>query len=181
MKKIVVASFAVALLAGPSIIIMAADPPKVPAPEKEHKWLQQFVGEWEAEGDAVPEPGKPPVKSKGTESVHTIGGFWIVAENKGTFMNTPLTAMLTLGYDPQKKKYLGTWIDSMTSYMWKYEGTVDAAGKILTLETEGPNPSAPGKMYKFKDVIEFKRKDHKVLTSSMQGEDGKWVSFATMN
>ncbi len=176
MRKIAVAGFVVALLAG-TAECKAQEPPKAP---KGQEWLQQLVGEWESEAEVVMEPGKPPVKNKGTESVRAIGG-WIIAENKAAFMDTPFTGILTVGYDAEKKKYLGTWVDSMTSHLWIYDGTLDAAGKALSLEATGPNPMVPGKLFKYKDVIEIKSKDHKVLTSSMQGEDGKWVSFLTIN
>jgi hypothetical protein len=179
MKKVATAVFAV-MLVSVTGVLKAQDPPKMPVPGKEHTWLQQLVGDWETEAEAVMEPGKPPMKCRGTESVRTIGGFWIVAENKGTFMDVPVTGEMTLGYDPGKKKYVGTWICSMTDYLWKYEGTVDASGKVLTLETEGPCPMAAGKLSRFRDVTEFKSKDHKVVTSSMLGEDGKWVTFATI-
>src|SRR6185436_14528759 len=43
----------------------AQDAPPTPKPQKEHEWLQQLVGEWETEGEAVAEPDKPPVKTKG--------------------------------------------------------------------------------------------------------------------
>jgi hypothetical protein len=155
------------------------DAPQPPEPQKEHEWLQQLVGEWETEGEALTEPDKPPVKTKGTESNRSIGGFWVQGEHKGDFFGTPFTGIVTLGYDAGKKKYIGTWIDSVLPHLWKYEGTLDAAGKILTLETEGPGHEA-GKMAKYREAIEVKSKDHKVLTSATE-KDGKWVSYLTVN
>ena len=179
MKKFAIAGFVAALLVSPAAL-QAQDFPQLPTPQKEHEWLEQFVGEWESEAEAVFAPGMPPIKCKGTETARKLGGFWIVAESESTPMDMPMSAVMTLGYDTEKKKYVGTWVDSMFNHMWKYEGTVDDAGKVLTLEAEGPNPLT-GKLGKFRDVTEFKSKDHKVLTSSMQGEDGEWVTFMTAN
>jgi hypothetical protein len=177
MKKIAITGFVGLLVAG-AAVVQAEETPSLPGPAKEHEWLQQLVGEWDSESEMIMEPGAPPQKSKGTESVRAIGGFWVMAENKGDVLGTPVTGILTLGYDAQKQKYVGTWVDSMTGYLWTYEGTLDEAGKVLTLETEGPNFTGAGTA-RFKDVIEVKSKDHKVLTSSMQGEDGEWVTFMT--
>jgi hypothetical protein len=155
----------------------AQDVPKPPAPQKEHAWLKQLEGEWDSEAVMVMGPGAPPVTSKGTETVRTLGGFWSVAEMRGECMGVPMTGVMTVGYDAQKKKYVGTWVCSMCDQLWRYEGTV--AGPVLTLETEGPSPTDPGKVVRMRDVIEVKGKDTKVLTSSMLGDDGKWVTFLT--
>jgi hypothetical protein len=126
------------------------------------------------------EPGCAPGHFQGTESVRSIGGLWIVAEGQGEMPGGgTATSMMTLGYDPQKQRYLGTWIGSMMTHLWRYEGTLDAAEKVLTLDTEGPDMTAKGKMAKFRDVIEFKSDDHRVLTSHTLGEDGKWCHFMT--
>jgi hypothetical protein len=151
-----------------------------PGPQKEHDWLKQLAGEWEYETEAALEPGKPPVKVRGTESVRTVGGLWIISEHKATLLDQPFTGILTLGFDVEKKLYVGTWHDSMHSHLLHYEGTLDAAAKSLTILTEGPNPMAPAKRSKFKEVIEVKDKDQKVLTTSMQGEDGKWTEVMTI-
>jgi hypothetical protein len=164
------------LLAG-ATALHAQLPPEMPKPVKEHQWLQQFAGEWDAVSEMYMEPGKPPLKAKGTESVRKIGGFWTMSENKSTVMEMPMTGILTLGYDPEKKKFIGTWVDSMTSHMWTYEGKLDSTGKVLTLETEGPCPMSSSGMAKFKEVIDFKSKDHKVFSSSVQGDDGKWQTM----
>jgi hypothetical protein len=151
-----------------------------PAPQKEHRWLQKLIGEWTFEGEATMEPGKPPEKFTGAESVRSLGSLWILAEGEGECPGGgPATTMMALGYDPQKKRYVGTWIGSMMTHLWVYDGALDAAGKVLTLHTEGPNMAAEGKMAKFKDVLEFKGDDRRVLTSHMRGDDGKWHGFMT--
>lgn len=126
------------------------------------------------------EPGKPPEKFKGTESVRSLGGLWVLAEGQGEMPGGgAMTTLMTLGYDPPTKRYVGTFIGSMMTHLWVYDGALDAAERVLTLDTEGPSMAAEGKMTKYKDVIEFKSGDHRVLTSHMLGDDGKWHPFMT--
>jgi hypothetical protein len=158
---------------------LAQEQPSFPGPEKEHQWLQKFVGDWDTESKGMMGPDQPPVECAGTLTSRTLGGFWVVNEMKGDVMGAPMTGIQTIGYDAAKKKYVGTWVDSMTSYMWQYEGQVDNTGKILTLEAEGPNFSADGKLATFHDVYEFTSDDEIVITSKMLGDDGKWITFMT--
>lgn len=159
--------------------LRAAEPPAMPQPTKEHEWLKQYVGEWDTETEIFMEPGKPSLKAAGHETARMVGGFWVMGENKGEMMGQAFTGIMTLGYDPEKKKYIGTWVDSNTSMLWQYSGTVDETGKVLTLETEGFCPME-GQVCQFKDIVEFKSKDERVLTSTRLGKDGQWTKMMTM-
>ena len=158
---------------------LVAQVPEFPAPEKEHQWLQQFVGEWETHSEGSMGPDQPPITCKGQMKTRMLGEFWVINEMQADMKGTPMNAIQTFGYDTTKKKYVGTWVDSMMNHMWQYEGSIDETGKKLTMEAEGPNFIAPGKVTKFRDAYEFKTTDHIVATSSMLGEDGKWVVFMT--
>ena len=175
--KLVIAFFGFALCSLAFVGAQDTQPtmPKMPPPEKEHQWLEQLVGEWSVESEMTMAPGQEPVKSTGTETVRSLKGYWIVAEMTGTMMDEQFTSILTLGYDPKKKKYVGFWVGDMMPYLWKYEGTVDESGKVLTLETEGPCPTAP-KISKFKEILEIKDKDHRTFTTQMQGDDGNFTT-----
>lgn len=159
--------------------VAAQEPPVFPQPQKEHEWLHQFVGEWETESHAPAAAGQPAMTCKGTMRTRMLGGFWVVSESQVEAMGTTVNAVLTVGYDPQAKKYVGTWVDSLTNHLWKYEGAVDETGKKLTLEATGPNCMAPGKEARFRDAYEFTSKDEIRVTSSAQGEDGQWITFMT--
>src|SRR5918999_1281570 len=109
-----------------------------------------------------------------TGGVTALGVLWILAEGQGEMPGgAAATTVLTLGYDPQQQRYVGTWIGSMMTHLWVYNGVLDAAGRVLTLTAEGPHFTAEGTMAQYKDVIEFKSEDHRVLTSHMLGDDGE--------
>lgn len=152
---------------------------KFPQPTPEHQWLQQLVGDWESETAMTIEPGKPAEVSTGTEHVEALGGFWTLSEIKGTMMQKPFVGNMTLGYDTEAEKYIGTWVDSMTGKLWKYEGTLDESKKKLTLKTAGECALHPGKISQFKEVLELTDANHKTYTSSVMGDDGQWVTMFT--
>jgi hypothetical protein len=177
MKRIQIAAVVLSLFI--AVGAAAQEMPEMPKPQKEHEWLRQFAGTWENEGEATP-PGQPTVRFNGTETTRMLGGFWMISEGKSEMMGVMGESLLTMGYDPEKKKYVGTWVDSMNSHLWKYEGDLDATGKILTLNSEGPCPFKGGKLTKFKEILEVKGPDQKVFTSSYQEDDGSWVKVMTM-
>lgn len=151
-------------------------------PQNEHHWLQKLVGEWIYETEATMGADQPPEKATGTESVRSLGGLWILAEGHGEMPGCgAATTMMTLGYDPQKQRYVGTWVGSMMTYLWLYDGELDASKNALTLNSDGPSMSAEGEMAKYKDVIEFKSDDHRIMTSHVLSDDGNWHQFMTVN
>jgi hypothetical protein len=146
--------------------------------QKEHYLLQRLVGDWIYEGAASMDPDKPPVACKGTECVRSLGGLWILAEGEGEMPDGgPATTLITLGYDPQKKRFVGTFVGSMMTNLWVYDGELDNTEKVLTLNSEGPDFAVAGKTARYKDVIEFNTDDHRVMTSHTLGDDGQWHGF----
>lgn len=149
-------------------------------PQKEHQWLQRMVGNWEMEAECVMAPGQPPVKTKSIEQVKPIGDLWVQGEGEGEMPGGGCAqSRITLGYDPQKKRFVGTFIASMMPNLWLYDGTLDAGGTVLTLDCEGPSFAGDGTLAKYQDVIELKSDDHRVMTSRVLGTDGKWTHFMT--
>lgn len=153
--------------------------------QREHQWLTQLVGEWTYEGEAATGPDKPTEKFQGTESIRSIGDLWILCEGQGVMPDgNKATMLMTLGYDPQKKLFVGTWLGSMMTYLWVYEGTLDDTERMLMLNSVGPDmaPSdelGSSKTANYRDVIEVKSPDHRILTSHKLNDSGQWTQFMT--
>lgn len=168
-----------ALLVGVAVV-RAQEGHEMPPPAKENDWFKPIMGEWETVTEMVMEPGKPPVTCKGTQTSRSLGGYWVMFEHTGDMMGSPMTGIMTLGWDAAQKAYVGTWVDSMTPTLWRYKGTLDATGKILTLDTEGPSQADPAKLAPYRDIIEVKGPDHKTLTA-MAKVDDKWITIMTVH
>jgi hypothetical protein len=148
--------------------------PGMEKPQAEHQWLHKLIGEWTCEGEATPVPGQPPARWTCTEAVRSLGGMWVVGESHGEMPGGGAShMMITFGFDLKKRRYVGTFVGSMMSSMWVYEGTLDAAGRVLTLDTHGPAMSGDGSA-KYQDIVEFKNDDERSLTSLIEGPNGEW-------
>lgn len=147
---------------------------------KQHHWLRKFVGEWTYEGVCVMDANAP-MTFKGVERVRAIGDLWIVGESTGEMPGgAPATMILTLGFDPRKGCYVGTWIGSMMSNIWAYDGHLDGGERVLTLETEGPSIANPEKTASYKDITEWKSDDLRAFRSVMLGDGGEWKELVNM-
>lgn len=144
----------------------------------EHRWLQRLAGTWTFEMEAEAGPGEPPIRDTGTEHVRSLGGTWVMLETSGPMPDgTPVTNVMTLGHDPARQRFVGTFVSSMMTHLWIYAGTLD--GDLLTLETEGPGYVDDSKTVPYRDTIQLVSDDHRVHTSSYRRDDGGWHTFMT--
>ena len=149
-------------------------------PQKEHDWLNQLVGEWTSEMDCAMGPDQPRSKSKGRETVRSLGALWTLCEGEGEMPDGSTgKTLLTLGFDPAKGRFVGSWIGSMMTHLWIYDGALDESGKVLTLESSGPNVMGDGAIIPYRDVITMVGPDHRMLTSYTPDGNGGWTEFMT--
>ncbi len=128
-------------------------------------WLRQFEGTW-ATGN------------RGIMKSRAFGNHWIVNELSGQ-AGQNYTAIQSISYDAEKKQFTGSWIDSTSSYEWHYSGSLDSAGKILTLEAEGPDFTNTKKTRRYLDIYEFKSENEIAAVSKMMNDQGEWKTFQT--
>ena len=90
--------------------------PPMPKPGPEHAVLKMDVGTWDAVVEVTPAPGAPVQKSKAVE-VDTMGcgGLCLITDVKGDMMGMPFEGHGVSTWDPAKKKYVGSWTDSMST------------------------------------------------------------------
>ena len=149
-------------------------------PQKEHDWLQQLVGNWTSEMDCAMGPDQPRQKSKGRESVRSLGGLWTLGEGEGEMPDgTTGKTLITLGFDPVKGRFVGSFVGSMMTHQWIYDGSLDESGTILTLDTEGPSMAGDGTMMPYRDVVTIAAPGHRILSSYTPDGNGGWTEFMT--
>jgi hypothetical protein len=149
----------------------------MPKPGPEHEILKKDVGAWDATVESKMDPSGKPNVSKGVETNTLLGdGLWMIQDFKADLMGTPFQGHGITGYDPSKKKYVGTWVDSMSAGLSKTEGTYDPKTKTMTTWVEGPGPD--GTMMKMRSTSEWKDANTRVFT--MYSPAGQGEEFAML-
>lgn len=146
---------------------------KLATPGDGHKKLDIMVGTWTATTNMWMEPGKPPEVSQGT-SVHrwVLGNRYLEQRYEGTMFGMPFSGIGYTGFDNYKKKYLSTWMDTMSTTIMINSGTFDAAGKVLTASGKMDDPSK-GKVVTIRTVTTMVNSDEMLFEMHGPGPDGK--------
>ncbi len=141
------------------------------SPTPDHERLARNVGTWDATVKSwMQGTGSDPSVSKGVEVAKMMpGGLWVLSEFHGKFGDAAFHGQGQTGYDPVKKKYIGTWVDSMSPAMMITEGDFDPQTKTFTMYSKGVDPA--GKPYDAKMVDVHKDKDTRVFSMSMKPDE----------
>lgn len=163
---------ALALSVAGTAAVSAQQGPPMPKPGPEHAVFKMDVGTWDAIVEMVPGPGAPAQKSKGVETNRIgCGGLCLISDFKADVMGMPFEGHGVSTWDPAKKKYVGSWTDSMSTGLAIGESTYDATTKKWTGTMEGPDMT--GKIVKSRTIGEMPNPNTRIFTMYSTGPDGK--------
>src|SRR6185503_14953159 len=97
----------------------------------EHERMARESGEWTVQSTMWMAPGAPPEVSTGSARMRMLlGGRYQVMDYDASMKGMPFIGPGVTGFDMYKKKYVGSWCDSMGTMIMTQEGTADATGRI---------------------------------------------------
>ena len=147
-------------------------------PTKEHEYLAKDLGTRTGTMKVWPQgPDAASMEISFSETnTSLLGGFWVESKlDAGPYKGHGM-----MGYDPVKKKYLGTWMNNMFPHLNVMEGTYDEAAHELTMTFDDY------------DAMTQKPTTMKSVTSDAPGKDstmtmykkdagtGKWIKSFVM-
>ena len=128
-----------------------------------HRRIQKGAGEWEGTIKMWMPGMEDGMESPCQESVRTVGEYWTVSDFSMEFMGVKFAGSSSMGYDTTKNKYVGTWIDSMTTSLTVMEGEWDADKKAIVMHYQMFEPMS-GEMVDMRS--EMKHLDGGVVEST---------------
>lgn len=137
----------------------------------QHKLLEKYVGNWDAELKSPGAPGQPPQVSKGKSTARlTGGGLWLVTDFEGTMLGAPLIGHEVMGYDNHAKQYILNWVDSSSTAMYSGEMQLDEKTHTLSGTIHGHDEA--GVEMKWRATDEWKDDDTREYAMHMKSRSG---------
>lgn len=159
-----------------ALALTGAGTARAQATGPEHELLKSGVGTWDATVEMATPGAQAPAISKGVETSTMVGGTWLITDFKSETEGQPFVGHGVAGYDPAKKKFVSTWVDSTMTTLTVSDSTYDAATKTMTGWMDAADHT--GKATKYKMVTEWKDPDTRLFTIWSPGPDGKeWAGL----
>ena len=143
-------------------------------PGPEHKILESLVGNFDAAITMYLGPKEETQKSKGTmKRTMILGGRFLREDFEGKIGPETFTGIGTAGFDTNKKRYVSTWIDSMSTGIMITHGIHDKEKKTITYLGEIMEGD---KKTQTKDILRMVSDDEQLFEMYKQPEGEKEYS-----
>lgn len=153
---------------------------KSQAPGGAHHLLHRLVGEWQGNAKTWFEPGKLADESPIAGSIRSVlDGRFVIFEYEGGIMGKTMLGSFLFGYNLQRKKFEGNWIDSFHNgtNMMHCEGERSENGFWVSGNYDAPE----GPPWGWRTEVDISEADRLVITMyniTPQGEEAKAVEMA---
>lgn len=149
-----------------TVTTLAQAPPKL---TKHHKRIAEDVGKWTGTMKVKMPGAADEVEMPIVEENSLIdGGMWLIS----AFESGPFKGQGQFGYDTNKKKYVGTWVDNQSSHLNIMEGEYDEKSGELVMTFEGRDEMS-GQLVDMKSVT-TRPSDDKRLFVMYAKREGEW-------
>ena len=111
-----------------------------------HEWFKKSVGEWKTKATMYGMGGELEVAPGTAQFELLMDGRYLRQTYKSKFGGMPYEGLGLTGYDNAQQKYVGTWVDNMSTGIMHFEGTVDEKTGTETATSETVTPLGTMKM-----------------------------------
>src|SRR3972149_7565960 len=114
---------------------------KLGTPGEQQKLLSKGGGRGTPLTGAGERPGRPPQESAGfCEQKMILGGRFLQQECSGEMMGSAFNGIGFTGYDNNTRKFVSTWMDSMGTAIYLFEGPANPDGRSFTQKCRYAEP-----------------------------------------
>lgn len=147
-------------------------------PSAPHNLLTKMEGSWSVKSTCWMEPGNP-VESTGTSVQKMIlDGRFLQQVFSGDMMGSPFSGMGYSGYDNHTKKYVSTWMDTMGTGIYYFEGTADAEGRTISQTCNYDDPvQGPVKWRSVTRLVDDDTLEFEMYTTKESGNEEKMAEM----
>ena len=151
---------------------------KLAVPSVAHALLAKMEGSWSVKSICWMNPGSP-VESSGTsEQKMVLDGRFLQQEFSGDMAGSPFSGIGYVGYDNHTGKYVSTWMDSMGTGIYYFEGTAGGDGRTITQTCNYDDPvQGPVKWRSVTKLVDDDTLEFEMFTTNASGKEEKMAEM----
>lgn len=147
-------------------------------PGAAHALLVKMEGSWDVKSTCWMEPGSPLESSGTSEQKMVLGGRFLQQEFVGDMMGSHFSGIGYLGYDNHKRKYVSTWLDTMGTGIYYFEGTAGDNGRTITQICDYDDPvQGPVKWRSVTKLVDDDTLEFEMFTTNSSGNEEKMAEM----